>query len=154
VRVPPPLIYIGAVVLALAVDRLLPLRLFPGPLSDWVGGVLVLSGLILDLLGMRDLFRARTTLMPDRPVSALVTSGAYRFSRNPLYLSLALIMAGTGIWIDNLWMLALVVPTTAIISRVAIVPEELYLADAFGPLYREYQGSVPRWFRLRPRGRR
>jgi protein-S-isoprenylcysteine O-methyltransferase Ste14 len=151
VRVPPPLIYIGAVALAFAVDRLLPLRLFPGPLSDWVGGALVLSGLILDVLGMRELLRAKTTMRPDRPTSALVTSGPYRFSRNPLYLSLALILAGTGIWIDNLWMLALVVPTNAIISRVAIAPEERHLSDSFGPLYREYQDAVPRWLRLRPR---
>jgi protein-S-isoprenylcysteine O-methyltransferase Ste14 len=154
VRVPPPLIYIGAVALALAVDRLLPLRLFPAPLGDWVGGALVLLGLIFDVLGVRELLRARTTVRADRPVSALVTSGPYRFSRNPLYLSLAVIQAGIGIWIDNLWMLALVLPTAGVISRTAIAPEERYLTDTFGPLYRDYQDSVPRWLLLRPRGRR
>jgi protein-S-isoprenylcysteine O-methyltransferase Ste14 len=145
VRLPPPLVYIGAVALGLAFERLLPLRLFTASLSDWVGGALVFSALIFDVLAVRELRRARTTVRPDRPTSALVTRGPYRFSRNPLYLSLAVIQGGIGIWIDNLWVLALVVPTVAIISRTAIGPEERYLTDKFGPVYREYQNSVRRW---------
>jgi protein-S-isoprenylcysteine O-methyltransferase Ste14 len=145
VRLPPPLVYIAAVLLGLALDRLLPLPFPTGSLGDWVGGALVFSALIFDVLGVHELRRARTTVRPDRPTSALVTRGPYRISRNPLYLSLAVIQAGIGIWIDNLWVLALVVPTVAIISRTAIAPEERYLADKFGPPYRAYQNAVRRW---------
>lgn len=145
VRLSPPLVYIGAVLLGLALDRLLPLPFSTGFRGDWAGGGLVLCALVFDVLGVRELLRARTTVRPDRPSSALVTSGPYRLSRNPLYLSLAVIQVGIGIWIDNLWVLALLVPTVAIISRTAIGPEERYLNQKFGPAYRAYQSSVRRW---------
>ncbi len=145
VRFPPPLIYLGAFLLGVAVDRFIPLRILPGVIASWVGGALVLSAVIFDGFGLRELRRARTTVRPDRPTSALVTTGPFRFSRNPLYLSLAVLQTGIGIWMNSVWVLALVVPTVAIISRTVIPREERHLAENFGSAYRDYQASVRRW---------
>ena len=145
VRFPPPLIYLGAILLGVAVDRFIPLRILPGVIASWVGGALVLSAVIFDGFGLRELHRAGTAVRPDRPTSALVTTGPFRFSRNPLYLSLAVLQAGIGIWMNSLWVLALVVPTVAITSRSVIPREERHLAEIFGSAYRDYQASVRRW---------
>jgi protein-S-isoprenylcysteine O-methyltransferase Ste14 len=145
VRFPPPLVYLGAILLGVAVDRFIPLRILPGGITSWTGGALVLSAVILNALGVREFRRARTTVRPDRPASALVTTGPFRFSRNPLYLSLAVLQTGIGIWMNSVWVLALVAPTAAILSRIAILPEERHLAEVFGSAYRDYQASVRRW---------
>lgn len=145
VRIPPPLLYLGAIALGLALDPLLPLRLLPPVLASWLGGALVLAGVVLDILGVRAFRKARTTVRPDRPASALVTGGPYRFTRNPLYVSLLVIQAGIGIWIGNLWVLLLALPTAAVVKRTAILPEERYLAETFGLAYQEYRDAVPRW---------
>jgi len=145
VHLPPPLVYLGAILLGVAVDRFIPLRVLPDVIASWVGGAFVLSALILNGLGMREFRRAGTTVRPDRPASALVTTGPFRFSRNPFYLALAVFQTGIGIWMNSLWVLALVVPAVAIISRIAIPREECHLAENFGSAYQDYQASVRRW---------
>ena len=145
VHLPPPLVYLGAILLGVALDRFIPLRVLPGVIAPWVGGAFVLSAVILNGLGMREFSRAGTTVRPDRAASALVTTGPFRFSRNPFYLALAVLQTGIGIWMNNLWILALVVPAVAIISRAVIPREERHLAENFGSAYRDYQASVRRW---------
>jgi len=145
VHLPPPLAYLGAILLGVAIDRFIPLRVLPDLITSWVGGAFVLSAVILNGLGMREFRRAGTTVRPDRATSALVTTGPFRFSRNPFYLALAVFQAGIGVWMNNAWVVALVVPAVAIISRAVIPREERYLAETFGPAYRDYQTSVRRW---------
>ena len=145
VHLPPPLVFLGAILIGVAVDRFIPLRVLPGVMASWMGGAFVLSAVILNGLGMREFSRAGTTVRPDRPASALVTTGPFRFSRNPFYLALAVLQTGIGIWTNNLWVLALVVPAVAIISRAVIPREERHLAETFGSAYRDYQTSVRRW---------
>jgi protein-S-isoprenylcysteine O-methyltransferase Ste14 len=145
VHLPPPLVYLGAILLGVAVDRFIPLRVLPDVVASWVGGAFVLSAVILNGLGMREFRRAGTTVRPDRATSALVTTGPFRFSRNPFYLALALLQTGIGIWMNSAWVVALVVPAVAIISRAVIPREERYLTEIFGQAYRDYQTSVRRW---------
>ena len=66
VHLPPPLVYLGAILLGVAVDRFIPLRVLPGVIASWVGGALVLSAVILNGLGMREFRRAGTSVRPDR----------------------------------------------------------------------------------------
>ena len=90
--------------------------------------------------------RAGTNVPTYRPTTALVTGGPYRYSRNPLYISLFLAYAGIGIVADNLWILALGVPLFLIMRYGVVAREERYLERKFGQAYRDYKASVRRWW--------
>ncbi len=80
-----------------------------------------------------------------QPTAALVSRGPYRFSRNPIYLSMSLLHAGIAIAADNIWMLGLLPPVMLIINYGVIVREEAYLERAFGDEYRAYKTRARRW---------
>ncbi len=87
VRVPPPLIYLTTIVMGVAIDRAVPVRLLSSFVAGWLGGALVLVGLTISGLSIREFRKARTTIRPDRAASALVTTGPFRYSRNPMYIA-------------------------------------------------------------------
>ena len=89
--------------------------------------------------------RARTSLDFRRPTIALVTTGPFRFSRNPSYLSLSLLYIGIGIAMDSIWVLAMIIPVVVVTHVTVIVREERYLERVFGEDYRRYKASVRRW---------
>lgn len=89
--------------------------------------------------------RHRTTIVPHREPSALITTGVYGFSRNPIYLGDALVLAGAGALVGA-WSTLLVVPAfVRVINRRFIAPEEARLARAFGPAYEDWAARVRRW---------
>jgi protein-S-isoprenylcysteine O-methyltransferase Ste14 len=89
--------------------------------------------------------RANTTVIPGRPANALVTSGPYRITRNPMYVSFVLLYIGVTLWL-NTWWPALVLPLVIlVIDRAVIRNEERYLASAFPNEYAEYRANVRRW---------
>lgn len=118
---------------------------FPG--QDLVAGVLLFLGLLLPLLGVHRFRVAHTTVDPLHPekASALVDRGVYRYSRNPMYLGLALLLAGWGIELGSLAGLP-GVPLFVIYMRYfQIGPEEEAMEKRFGDAYREYRSKVRRW---------
>ena len=145
VRLPPPLVYFAAIVVGAAIDRVIPVRVLPASLTGWLGGALVLLALTLSGLSFREFIKAKTTIRPDRPVSELVTTGPFRYSRNPLYLVLSMLQVGIGIWMNSVWVLVLLVPVLAWIRWRVIAPEERYLIRRFGQAYLDYQAKVRRW---------
>jgi protein-S-isoprenylcysteine O-methyltransferase Ste14 len=91
--------------------------------------------------------RALTTvnpLVPER-ASALIVSGVYRLSRNPMYLGMALILFGWAILLANALALTLVPVFVAWIDRFQIAPEEEALALRFGADFAAYKASTRRW---------
>ncbi len=108
--------------------------------------MLIATGALLGpIWGVRVLRRAGTTVRPDKPSEKLVTSGPFRFSRNPLYLALTLIYAGVAIAANSGWALLLLIPVILIMGRFVIGREEAYLARTFGEEYERYKGAVRRW---------
>jgi len=89
--------------------------------------------------------RAGTNVRPDRPATALVTGGPFRFSRNPLYLSLITLYVGITLLFDALWPLILLVPVLAFVHWGIVKREEHYLELKFGDAYRDYKTRVRRW---------
>lgn len=144
-RVVPPVYYAIATLLGLAVQRALPVRLLPDGLTGPLAAILGLGSLALAVWSFRELVRARTTFRVDRGATALVTTGPYRRTRNPLYVSLGLLQAAIGVWLNSVWIVLLLVPTTILVTRRVIVPEEHHLAARFGEAYRTYRTRVPRW---------
>ena len=90
-------------------------------------------------------FRDRTTVIPNRPANALVFTGPYRYTRNPMYVALALLTAGMGLWLNTWWVFLLLVPVVVAIDRFVIAREEAYLRRRFGSEYDAFARRVRRW---------
>lgn len=141
---PPPLIFASAIGLGIALDRYWPLP--PGPAMALLpGGLMILVGLILAWLSLREMRAARTSPNPYTATTAIVCSGPYRYSRNPMYLALAVIQLGLALALGNLW-IALSLPAAVLVMHYGvIVREEDYLERKFGAPYRDYLRRVRRW---------
>lgn len=145
IHLPPPLLVVAVTAAGLALERVVPLPDWPGRSGRPVAALLLVSWLLLLFLSLRELGRFGTTVRPDRPATALVTSGPYARTRNPLYLGLVLLQGAAGFWFGSLWVLLLIGATVALLTRFAILREERYLEATFGDAYREYRNRVPRW---------
>jgi protein-S-isoprenylcysteine O-methyltransferase Ste14 len=145
-RVPPPLYYgagFGAGLLLRVVT--VPLAIAGGPATRAVGGVVLAAGAALCLAAVAAVIRHRTTIVPHHPVSRLLTSGAYRISRNPMYTALTVAYLGGTMLAGSWWPLATLPIVLVFVRNVVIAPEERYLADHFRQPYLDYQSRVRRW---------
>lgn len=144
---PPPLLFLGGLAVGAALDFWL-LRTSIG-LPGWfrLGAGAVLAAAAVGLLaGAFGRFRrAGTAVEPWRPSTALVTDGVYRFTRNPIYLAMALLHLGLALAVDSVVLLVLLAPLLALVQVGVIAREERYLAGKFGDDYRRYMASVRRW---------
>jgi len=142
----PPLIYAATLLLAFGLQWIHPLRFLPGRLGLWVGLPFVAAGVWLAIGARRTFDRAGTTVHPYEAATALVTTGPFRFSRNPMYLAMVVAYLGAGVLMMNsLWALFLLAPLVAVIQLGVIAGEERFLEAAFGDAYRDYRARVRRW---------
>ena len=142
---PPPLIYAAGLAAGLLANRLDPTPLLPGALSKVLGWPLVAGGLSLGLWGFRELRRAGTNVDPYHPTTAIVEGGPYGFTRNPLYVGMALVYAGVSARANALPAALLLPVVLHLAERGVIKREERYLEGKFGEEYRRYKGRVRRW---------
>ena len=146
-KIPPPLVWLVCAAAAGLAPYYLPAVLDMAALR-WLIWPLLLCAMLLALPALMLFSRARTTAHPHHPErsSRLVTGGVYRFSRNPMYLALALLLLAWVLWLGN--GVALVWPAlfAAYLTRFQIVPEERALAAKFGQEYAQYCRRVRRWF--------
>lgn len=145
VKIPPPVVYAAGLGLGLLVSRWLPSRWLPGAIARPLGWTLVGCSCALSVPSLILFWRKGTAIRPDRHATTLAITGPYRLTRNPMYLSLALLYAGIAILWQSIWALLLLVPVLFFINRRVIVPEELYLERQFGSAYRQYRARVKRW---------
>ena len=139
----PPVWLIGFMVAAWGLARLW------APLGEallWPGRGLVAAGIALIVWSALAFRKARTTIVPHQPPSALVEAGPYRFSRNPIYLADLLILAGAALILGAPLALILLVPFGAVLQRLFILPEEAVLERDLGQPYLDYKARVGRWF--------
>lgn len=146
VRLPPPLVYGIALLLGAVIQALAPWRLGLA-LGARAGAAVLVAGLGVALVAAAiGLFRrSGQDPKPWESTPAIISSGIYRFTRNPMYVGMALLQAGIGIGFGNLWIVALVPPVLAVVYWTAIRHEEAYLERKFGDAYRSYKASVRRW---------
>ena len=118
---------------------------FPG--QTYIVAFFVTCGVAIDLVSIRAFSRKKTTISPVSPenTSSLIIDGIYRYSRNPMYLGLALILTGFGVWLENLVCLSLVPGFVWYISKYQIEPEEEVLLEKFEGEYADYIQRVGRW---------
>ena len=142
----PFLIYILLGLLAALLQKLLPLpSILTGTIPRMIVAAVMLINLIIGLAASRRMLAAKTSLNPHRPTTALVLSGPFRFTRNPLYLGLTVFYAGLMLVFDLMWGLILLPVVIWLITSWVIVPEERYLEQKFGTEYLAYKSRVRRW---------
>lgn len=145
----PPFIYGGALLVGGLVSRFWPTlgwpEAWPADLARIAGLALLAAGIAVMAAGIAQFKRHGTPVPTDKPTTALVTTGVYGFSRNPLYLALTAIYLGIGLLLPSLLVLVLVVPVLLVMRYGVIAREEAYLDIRFGEPYRAYKARVRRW---------
>ena len=142
---PPPLIYLTGLIVGVVLDALLPQGELPWVVRWILGGVLVLAGVAL-LVSFNTVFtRKGTAVEPWKPTTAIVTTGPYRFTRNPAYLGMALLYIGLALLAEAPWALLVLPIVIVVVDRMVIAREERYLERKFGSEYLDYKRTVRRW---------
>jgi len=142
---PPPLIALAILALGLALGALWPVELIGQVWQYIVGGPIIALSLVLVAGAFRLFHRARTPIQPYRTPTALVTSGVFAISRNPIYLAMMLLIIGLAVTLDNIWLFALAPVFQQIIRWGVIAREEPYLEAKFGEEYRAFKQRTRRW---------
>jgi protein-S-isoprenylcysteine O-methyltransferase Ste14 len=145
IRIPPPVYYVVAFLVGIALELIFP--------TSWPSsGVRVAAALLaaaawlaLDGAAMVFFRRAGTSMVPMNPSTALVTSGPYRVTRNPMYVGMAFLYVSAAFAFGVIWALAFLPAVIVAVDRFVIAREEPYLERKFGQAYRDYKGRVRRW---------
>ena len=142
----PPLAWGLAVIAGLALNWLVPLPFLPVDLpAGWLGAMVFILALALVAWAIVTITRAGSNVPTNLPITTIVASGPYRFTRNPIYLGMFLGLIGLAIAFDNLWLLMMLVPFALVIRYGVVAREETYLERKFGDVYRRYRARVRRW---------
>lgn len=146
-RIPPPLVAVLFVVAMWACARWLPVLDLSFPGQGLATGLFVAAGLGVIGFAIVQFARARTTIDPLHPAaaSALVSDGVFRLTRNPMYLGMALVLAGLALRLGDGGSALLVAGFVATITRFQIAPEERALRAHFGEEFEAYTRKVRRW---------
>jgi protein-S-isoprenylcysteine O-methyltransferase Ste14 len=143
--VPPPLYYIAGFAAGVALELVFPIDRPPVALVLIGAAIGVALWLALDGAAMLRFRRAGTSIAPANPTTALVTSGPYRFTRNPMYLGMACLYVALALALGVIWALVALPAVLVAVDRLVIAREEPYLEARFGDEYRAYKRRVRRW---------
>ena len=143
VKFPPPIVFLAAI----------GLGYFMGDSSSQTDAYFLLligyTGIILCTgvlaYALFSFFKAKTHVEPWQPSSKLVTTGLYKYSRNPMYLSLFIVTICIGLVLSNYWIILWAFPALLFIQMKVVVKEEAYLEKKFMDKYIRYKRQVRRW---------
>ena len=145
VKIPPPLIFLGAILTGYAMHFILPLKIGDTAGLMIAGLATVLIALIFIILTILSFRRAKTAVEPWRPTSVIITSGVFGVSRNPIYLAFCWAVVGIGLILNSWWVLLSFIPAAVLITIFVINREEAYLESKFADEYLRYKTRVRRW---------
>ncbi len=146
VRYPPPVLYVTGFLIGYGLTLLVPLGAWPALLPRAVGASLAALGVLIAFWAIALFWLNRTAVFPHKPASTLISRrGPYRFTRNPMYLSLSLAYLGVAIFVRTGWAILLLPLVLAAVTRMVIAREEAYLERRFGDEYLSYKKHVRRW---------
>jgi len=148
--VPPPVAYLGPLIVGLLLNRRIPAPFLPRGLKRILGLLLFGGGVLLGGWSYRTMRRADTPIIgepfvPGKPTSTLITHGPFRYTRNPGYLAGAIVYAGIASLANALWAILFLPVTLLTMQHTAIEREERYLERKFGEEYLGYKARVRRW---------
>jgi protein-S-isoprenylcysteine O-methyltransferase Ste14 len=146
VAILPPVLYGGSFLAVLLLHWIWPLKIVRQPIAFWLGLVLSVSALSLGAWGRRTMHGASTNISPLKPAVSLVTSGPFRFSRNPLYVAITLLYVGFTMLLNSWWGVIMLAPVLMALHWGVVQREEQYLQLKFGEQYTEFRSRVRRYF--------
>lgn len=145
IRVPAPILTIIHITMAVLLGWLAPIPI-PAPISvQWLGLGFAALGFILGVLALIEFRRVRAAVDPKKPTKSFVTSGIYRYTRNPIYLGFVLMLIGLPLSMGIYWGVVLVWSLITFMNNMIIKHEETYLEKEFKDQYISYKSYVRRW---------
>jgi len=142
---PPPLIFLIPLVVALYEQTSHPVHITTRPVAIALGIVMIVVALPIFISAVTAFKKADTAVVPFQPTTAIVEAWPYSFTRNPIYLAMALVYIGVSLLFNSWWPIFLLPLVLLVIHRGVILREEAYLARKFGDQYLSYKQRVRRW---------
>ena len=145
VAIHPPILFGLLLVAGFGAGAILPMPFLAERLA-WIGGpIIVAAAFCLGGWGALTMRAGGGSIPTGEPTDVIVKDGPYRYSRNPLYLSMVLALTGIGVWANSLWFIGMAIVDAVVLSRGVIAREEAYLRRKFGSQYSDYAKGVRRW---------
>jgi len=141
----PPIYLLMSLAAMALLHGCLPVHPLLAPPLSYAGVPLGLGGIGVAAFSAAAFDRASTGIVPFSPATTLVTGGFYRFSRNPMYVGMAVTLLGTALLLGSITALLPVMAFVLVIHARFILPEEAFLESVFGQRYRDYKSRVRRW---------
>lgn len=144
----PPIIYLGAAAAGVIARRVMPMPWVEGNLTSALqilGAALVVAAIALDVITFVTFRKHKTTVMPNKGATNLITSGPFAWSRNPIYVANTMLVLGAGLYFGNLWLAGSACVAAFVTQKLAIEREERHLAAKFGVAWETYAAKVRRW---------
>jgi protein-S-isoprenylcysteine O-methyltransferase Ste14 len=144
---PPPLLFVATLVVAVGISRRFPILQWHPTVGvlGYAGWLLVAAGVLLAAASVGLFARSRTTIVPHARPRSLVTSGPYRFTRNPMYVALTVAYLGVAALAGSILALPMLLIPLVVLNFVVIPFEEQRLRELFGQTYADYCARVGRW---------
>jgi protein-S-isoprenylcysteine O-methyltransferase Ste14 len=145
VRFPPPALYLAGILIGALMQHFTPTPSLPRDVQLPLGIGLVLLGVAIIVAGASTIIGGGSTINPAGTAKHLMTGGIYRFTRNPMYLGLAIVHVGVAAWANSLWILVLLPIVIVLMNVLVIQREEAHLTRRFGAEYDAYRQRTRRW---------
>ena len=144
-KIYPPLMVLAGIITQLLIGYIAPVEPTLSETWQYIGIALMVLGFATILLAARSFRKHETTIIPDGQPSTLMVGGLFAYSRNPIYLAMAVLLIGSGLAIGQIWALIVVPLFVLLVQQIWIVKEEENLETEFGQIYRNYKMRVRRW---------
>ena len=144
-KIYPPLMVLAGILTQLLIAYLAPLRPLLSEIWQYVGIVLMVLGFLTVIFMARSFRKNQTTIIPDGQPSQLMETGLFAYSRNPIYVAMAVLLTGSALAGGQIWSLIVVPIFILLVQQIWIVKEEENLEAEFGQIYRNYKMRVRRW---------
>jgi protein-S-isoprenylcysteine O-methyltransferase Ste14 len=144
----PPILLLTTVIAGLLLDWLFPIEILetvPKVARLVVGAVMLCLGASMPIVARRAFKEAGTNIRPTKPTTAIIASGLYAHTRNPIYQGAAVALLGLALLLGSDWILLLMLTMLLVLHFGVILREERYLDRKFGEPYRSYKATVPRY---------
>jgi protein-S-isoprenylcysteine O-methyltransferase Ste14 len=141
----PPIVALAHIAIAFLLGYLMPLSFTPISLLPYTGLAIAFIGFLMGFAAFNEFGKANTTLDPHGSATQVVTSGIYRFTRNPIYLGFLLMIIGFPLVSGSYWGMVMAPFFIATMNRLVIGKEEAHLEKKFGEAYTSYKSRVRRW---------
>jgi protein-S-isoprenylcysteine O-methyltransferase Ste14 len=141
----PPLLYAAVFLVVVALRWFVPMPITAWSIAVPVGVAVSVAAIAIARWGRKTMQAAGTNINPGLPATTVVTSGPFRYSRNPLYVALTILYLGLTLAVNTWWGLVLLIPLLVTMHLGVVLREERYLDRKFGDSYRQYRSRVRRY---------